>query len=70
MQALDDLLGGGISPGCITELVGPAGIGKSQLCLMLAISSLLPHISTNPPTVSLNGRPAIAVQVWACKEAG
>ncbi|KAL0050684.1 hypothetical protein WJX82_005123 [Trebouxia sp. C0006] len=32
---------GGIPVGGITELVGPAGVGKSQLCHMLAVSALL-----------------------------
>ena len=40
-QALDAVLRGGVPCGSVTELVGPAGIGKSQLCLMLAASALL-----------------------------
>jgi hypothetical protein len=40
-QALDAALRGGVPCGSVTELVGPAGVGKSQLCLMLAASALL-----------------------------
>lgn len=33
---------GGFPTGMITELVGPAGIGKTQTCLMLAAQACLP----------------------------
>ena len=39
-QALDAALRGGVPCGGVTELVGPAGVGKSQLCLMLVASVL------------------------------
>jgi Rad51 len=43
VQALDRVLRGGCPCGSITELVGPAGIGKTQLCLQLAaIAASLP----------------------------
>ncbi|KAK9840539.1 hypothetical protein WJX81_000352 [Elliptochloris bilobata] len=41
LQVLDAALRGGVPCGSLTELVGPAGVGKSQLCLMLAASMLL-----------------------------
>ena len=36
LRALDSRLGGGVQPGCVTEIVGPAGAGKTQLCLGLS----------------------------------
>lgn len=33
---------GGLPTGMITELVGPAGIGKSQTCLTMAAQACLP----------------------------
>ena len=40
---MDRVLRGGCACGSITELVGPAGIGKTQLCLQLAaIAASLP----------------------------
>jgi hypothetical protein len=43
VQALDGALRRGIPRGAITELVGPAGVGKSQLCHMLALLAALPQ---------------------------
>lgn len=31
LKGLDEALGGGIPPGLLTELVGPSGIGKTQV---------------------------------------
>eukprot|EP00850_Spirogloea_muscicola_P003652 SM000015S01152 [mRNA] locus=s15:84674:87702:- [translate_table: standard] len=42
LEELDSALGGGIPLGAVTELVGPAGVGKTQFCLMLAIIATLP----------------------------
>ncbi len=36
LPSLDALLNGGLAPGCLTELCGPPGSGKSQLCTQLA----------------------------------
>eukprot|EP00752_Nemacystus_decipiens_P003322 g3073.t2 len=36
LPAIDDALQGGLPTGMITELVGPAGIGKTQTCLVMA----------------------------------
>jgi hypothetical protein len=35
LAKIDRLLGGGLSRGSISEVVGPAGVGKTQLCLTL-----------------------------------
>jgi len=37
-QKLDDLLGGGIETGAITEFYGEFGTGKSQICMMLTVN--------------------------------
>ncbi|XP_073134197.1 DNA repair protein RAD51 homolog 2 isoform X2 [Henckelia pumila] len=42
LKGLDSALGGGIPFGVVTELVGPAGIGKTQFCLKLALLASLP----------------------------
>ena len=42
-QALDAALRGGVQAGGISELVGPAGVGKTQLCLMLTAFATLPR---------------------------
>ena len=41
-QELDDLLGGGVGVGEITELCGCPGIGKTQLCIQLCCSAQIP----------------------------
>lgn len=38
-KRLDDLLGGGIERGAVTEIVGPSGTGKTQLCFMLSVKA-------------------------------
>lgn len=35
LKGLDEALCGGIPFGVLTELVGPAGIGKTQVCFFL-----------------------------------
>uniref|UniRef100_A0A182P794 DNA repair protein RAD51 homolog 3 n=1 Tax=Anopheles epiroticus TaxID=199890 RepID=A0A182P794_9DIPT len=40
---LDLALGSGISEGMITELCGPPGSGKTQLCLQLCVNVQIPH---------------------------
>ncbi|OVA18184.1 AAA+ ATPase domain [Macleaya cordata] len=42
LKGLDEALCGGIPFGSLTELVGPAGIGKTQFCLKLALLAALP----------------------------
>jgi RAD51-like protein 1 len=42
LPRLDDALRGGLPSGGITELVGPAGVGKTQVCMMLAAMMGMP----------------------------
>ncbi|KAK2975367.1 hypothetical protein RJ640_012378 [Escallonia rubra] len=42
LEGLDVALCGGIPFGVLTELVGPAGIGKTQFCLKLSLLASLP----------------------------
>ena len=42
-QELDDLLGGGVAVGEITELCGCPGIGKTQMCIQLCCSVQIPN---------------------------
>ncbi len=42
-RALDDLLGGGVETGAVTELVGEFGTGKTQLCHQLCVTVQLPR---------------------------
>jgi DNA repair protein RAD51 len=37
---LDDLLGGGITPGTIIDIFGPGGSGKTQLAMQISLNSL------------------------------
>lgn len=39
-KVLDELLGGGIEKGVITNFYGPAGSGKTNLCLLFTLSAL------------------------------
>ena len=41
-RKLDEALGGGIETQAMTELIGEYGTGKTQLCLMLAVTAQLP----------------------------
>jgi len=43
LKALDAALRGGVQAGGISELVGPAGVGKTQLCMMLTAFATLPR---------------------------
>lgn len=42
-QALDTLLGGGVPLGEVTEFAAPPGLGKTQLCMQLAVDTTVPH---------------------------
>jgi len=43
---LDSFLGGGIASGGVTEVVGPAGLGKTQFCLGITIVGCLDRLAT------------------------
>ncbi|MEM2217479.1 MAG: DNA repair and recombination protein RadA [Thermofilaceae archaeon] len=43
VRGLDSLLGGGLEPGYVTELIGEFGAGKTQLCHQLAVMVQLPR---------------------------
>ncbi|KAM4045943.1 DNA repair protein RAD51 homolog 3 isoform 2-T2 [Anomaloglossus baeobatrachus] len=42
-SALDDILGGGVPLTKVTEICGPPGIGKTQLCMQLAVDVQIPE---------------------------
>jgi len=42
-KKLDEILGGGIETQALTELIGEYGSGKTQLCLMLSVTTQLPY---------------------------
>ncbi len=42
-QAFDEILGGGISTGSITEIAGEFSSGKSQICFQLCVNTILPE---------------------------
>ncbi|MFQ6094832.1 MAG: DNA repair and recombination protein RadA [Candidatus Bathyarchaeia archaeon] len=42
-EALDGMLSGGIETQAMTELIGDYGVGKTQICLMLAVTAQLPR---------------------------
>ncbi|NPB02756.1 MAG: DNA repair and recombination protein RadA, partial [Methanopyri archaeon] len=42
-KALDELLGGGVPTGELTEFAGPFGSGKSQLAFQLSVNVQLPE---------------------------
>lgn len=43
-RSVDDMLGGGIPVCSVTEFSGPPGVGKTQLMMQLAVSSVLPQL--------------------------
>jgi RAD51-like protein 1 len=43
LATLDSALRGGFPLGGVTELVGPAGVGKTQFCLLAALHAVLPR---------------------------
>ncbi|XP_040277877.1 DNA repair protein RAD51 homolog 3 isoform X2 [Bufo bufo] len=42
-SALDEVLGGGVPLSKVTEICGPPGVGKTQLCMQLAIDVQIPE---------------------------
>eukprot|EP00887_Chlorella_sp_A99_P004335 scaffold15.g4335.t1 len=52
LAPLDAALGGGVPTGSITEVVGPAGLGKTQLSLALTATALLGGLVGGPAAAS------------------
>ena len=44
LEPLDSVLDGGIRAGVITEIVGPAGLGKTQFCLQMSVLGCLDRL--------------------------
>ncbi|XP_069827320.1 DNA repair protein RAD51 homolog 3 isoform X2 [Dendropsophus ebraccatus] len=42
-SALDEMLGGGVPLTKVTEICGPPGVGKTQLCMQLAVDVQIPE---------------------------
>ncbi|XP_044142358.1 DNA repair protein RAD51 homolog 3-like isoform X3 [Bufo gargarizans] len=42
-SALDEVLGGGVPLAKVTEICGPPGVGKTQLCMQLAVDVQIPE---------------------------
>ncbi|XP_072272571.1 DNA repair protein RAD51 homolog 3 isoform X2 [Pyxicephalus adspersus] len=42
-SALDEILEGGVPLGKVTEICGPPGVGKTQLCMQLAVDVQIPE---------------------------
>ena len=42
-DSIDQVIGGGFLPGCLTEIAGQSGVGKTQLCLQLCANVQLPE---------------------------
>jgi len=54
-KRLDDLLGGGIERGALTEIVGSSGTGKTQLCLTLSVTTQQQEQNQKQQKASVNG---------------
>lgn len=52
VETVDRALRGGIAARSITEIVGPAGVGKTQFAMMLACRSLVQVPAVPQPTTS------------------
>lgn len=59
LQGLDSVLRGGCACGSLTEVVGPASAGKTQLCLQLAAVAACLHPSAPDTQVE------IAALMWS-----
>ncbi|KAL4424690.1 hypothetical protein ABPG77_004497 [Micractinium sp. CCAP 211/92] len=54
LPPLDDALFGGLPAGSVTEVVGPAGLGKTQLCLQLSVLACLERQASGGSVVYLD----------------
>ena len=48
LEPLDSVLYGGVRAGVITEIVGPAGLGKTQFCLQMSVIGCLEQLEGGP----------------------
>ena len=48
IDPLDSVLYGGVRAGVITEIVGPAGLGKTQFCLQMSVIGCLEKLDGDP----------------------
>jgi len=48
LEPLDSVLYGGVRAGVITEIVGPAGLGKTQFCLQMSVIGCLEKLEGDP----------------------
>lgn len=53
IRLLDDLLGGGIQSGLVTELVGDSGVGKTAFCIQLCMNVQIPRVLNGPESQAL-----------------
>ena len=65
-RAIDIMLGGGVPIGQITELVGLPGIGKTQMCIQLALNVQLPQVSHSIITFQLFNLHCWLMDVASC----
>lgn len=47
-EDLDDLIGGGLAAGHLTEIFGPPGMGKTQICLQILAAFNINYSSKSP----------------------
>lgn len=54
-SVLDGVFGGGLARSSVSELTGPSGAGKTQLCLQMALRSCVDHADSRVVYVSTEG---------------
>jgi DNA repair protein RAD51 len=64
LEKLDNILGGGIKSGIITDIFGASGTGKSQLALQIMASSLLEGGTTFYQDTTGNFRPERMLEMF------
>lgn len=67
LEKLDDVLGGGIKSGIITDIFGASGTGKSQLALQIMTNSLLEGGTTFYQDTTGNFRPERILEMFKPK---
>lgn len=54
LPPLDDALRGGLPAGSVTEVVGPAGLGKTQLCLTMCVVGCMDRVAAQGKVLYLD----------------